>query len=125
VHSKAPAKPGRAPAPSPQFAVSGLTSLTRLIKLSHMRDTYSLYEAKAKLSAIVRKVRQGRSVIVTLHGEPVAEIRPVARTEGGLDARIDELAERGIVVRATSMTSPLRTVARRRGALDRFLAERD
>jgi prevent-host-death family protein len=90
-----------------------------------MRDTYSLYEAKAKLSAIVRKVREGRSVIVTLHGEPVAEIRPVTRAGGGIDTRIDELAERGIVVRATSMPLPLRTVVRRPGALARFLAERD
>src|SRR4030065_741063 len=52
-----------------------------------MRDTYSLYEAKAKLSAIIRRVREGRHVLVTVHGEPVAEIRPVARAAALAGAR--------------------------------------
>jgi prevent-host-death family protein len=90
-----------------------------------MRDTYSLYEAKAKLSAIVRKVREGRSVIVTLHGEPVAEIRPVARAAGGIDARLDHLAERGILIRPDSRRPRLRPVVRKPGALSRFLDNRD
>ena len=47
-----------------------------------MRDTYSLYEAKAKLSAIIRQVREGRPVVVTLHGEPVAEIRSISPRPG-------------------------------------------
>jgi len=90
-----------------------------------MRDTYSLYEAKAKLSAIVRKVREGRSVIVTLHGKPVVEIRSVAASEGGLTARMEALAERGILVRDGPKRPLLRTVARRPGALKRFLDERE
>ncbi len=52
-----------------------------------MRDTYSLYEAKARLSAIIRQVREGRHVLVTVRGEPVAEIRPVAREANDLAAR--------------------------------------
>jgi len=90
-----------------------------------MRDTYSLYEAKAKLSAIVRKVREGRSVIVTLHGKPVVEIRSVAASEGGLTARMEALAQRGILVRDGPKRPLLRTVARRPGALKRFLDERE
>jgi len=43
-----------------------------------MRDTYSLYEAKARFSAIIRLVREGRRILVTVRGEPVAEIRPLA-----------------------------------------------
>ena len=59
-----------------------------------MRDSYSLYEAKAKLSAIIRRVREGRSAVVTLHGEPVAEIVPIAGAGKDLAARVEQLAER-------------------------------
>lgn len=90
-----------------------------------MRDTYSLYEAKAKLSSIVRSVREGRPVVVTLHGKPVVEIRAIAPRGGSLLSRMQQLAERGILVRAGPRRSALRTVARRRGALKRFLADRD
>lgn len=48
-----------------------------------MSDTYSLYEAKAKLSAIVRRVREGCRAIVTVHGKPVAEIRQSKLTSLG------------------------------------------
>ncbi len=90
-----------------------------------MRDTYSLYEAKAKLSAIVRQVREGRAVIVTLHGKPVVEIRPVTASGGGLAARMQQLAERGVLVPDGPSRSALRPVVRRPGALKRFLEERD
>jgi len=90
-----------------------------------MRDTYSLYEAKAKLSAIIRSVQEGRHVLVTLRGEPVAEIRPVAREDGDLETRLKRLAERGVFVPAEQGPSALQPVARRPGALDRFLADRD
>jgi prevent-host-death family protein len=90
-----------------------------------MRDTYSLYEAKAKLSAIIRQVREGRHVLVTVHGEPVAEIRPVAREANDLAARLEQLTERGVLVRGERDERALRVVARKPGALGRFLAERD
>ena len=90
-----------------------------------MRDTYSLYEAKAKLSAIIRKVREGRPVTVTLHGVPVAEIRPISPRSGGLGARMGQLLERGIIVRNPSGPSTPRPIVKRPGALKRFLEERD
>lgn len=90
-----------------------------------MRDTYSLYEAKAKLSAIIRQVREGRQVTVTLHGEPVAEIRPIAPTKPGLAARLENLEEQGIITAPAGRKKPMRAVAKRRGALKRFLDERD
>lgn len=91
-----------------------------------MTKSYSLYETKARLSAIIRQVRAGQRVTVTVHGEPVAEIRPLAAPRTGLAARLTTLADRGILVR--SSTGPAATggaVARRPGALARFLAERD
>ena len=90
-----------------------------------MRDTYSLYEAKAKFSAIVRMVREGRHVVVTLHGEPVVELRPIAQHGDGLSARMDELADRGLLVRPDSRRTRPRSVTRRPGALKRFLDDRD
>lgn len=90
-----------------------------------MRDTYSLYEAKAKLSAIIRKVREGRPVVVTLHGEPVAEIRSIAPRHRGLGARMEQLVERGIVVRTPQPGATPGPVVKRPGALRRFLNDRD
>ena len=90
-----------------------------------MRDTYSLYEAKAKLSAIIRRVREGRPVVVTLHGEPVAEIRAISPRSGGLVNRMEQLVERGIVVRNPSRGSTARPIAKRPGALKRFLDDRN
>jgi prevent-host-death family protein len=91
-----------------------------------MRDTYSLYETKARFSAIIRQVREGQRVIVTLHGTPVAEIRPVYTAAGGLAERIAELTDRGVLHQpTTSKPTRFRTVARRPGAVKRFLAERD
>jgi len=88
-----------------------------------MRDSYSLYEAKAKLSAIIRRVREGRSAVVTLHGEPVAEIVPIAGAGKDLAARVEQLAERGIIVRNPAGSA--RRIAKRPGALKRFLEERN
>lgn len=47
-----------------------------------MKKTYSLYEAKAKLSAIVRQVREESSVTVT--------VRVLARRTGALQRFLDE-----------------------------------
>lgn len=90
-----------------------------------MRDTYSLYEAKAKLSAIVRWVRDGHRVIVTVHGDPAVEIRPAVANESGLGPRMERLAERGILIRPASRPAQLRPGVRRPGALERFLGDRD
>lgn len=89
-----------------------------------MRDVYSLYEAKAKLSAIVRQVREGHPVVVTLHGEPAVEIRAVSSAQIDIEARLEQMAERGVLVRPSGARKPFRRLARRPGALDRFLADR-
>ncbi len=84
---------------------------------------YSTYEAKARFSEILRQVREGKTVTISYHGEPVAEIRPL-RGGASLDQRLDRLAARGVLVRASERESDLKMVVRRRGALKRFLAER-
>ncbi|HEX4932975.1 MAG TPA: type II toxin-antitoxin system prevent-host-death family antitoxin, partial [Gemmatimonadaceae bacterium] len=67
-----------------------------------MPDEYSLYEAKAKLSALVRQVREGRTIVITVHGEPAAELRPVDRSarRQTLTERLEELESRGELTEA-------------------------
>lgn len=90
-----------------------------------MRRSYSLYEAKARLSAIIRQVREGQRVVVTVHGEPVAEIRPLTQDAATIAERLDHLAEQGVLVRPADAPPGLKAVARRPGALARFLEERN
>ena len=98
-----------------------------------MPREYSIYEAKAKLSALVREVREGSTVIITVHGEPAAELRPVTRSADGKqsnDDRIAELVARGEIT--PSKRSPkdfaeilrLSKVEHVPGALQRFLDDR-
>ena len=88
--------------------------------------TYSTYEAKARFSEILRAVRErGETVTISYHGRPVAEIRPVTSDAVPLEARLDELAERGVLVRSGARPPyGLKRVERRKGALKRFLEER-
>jgi len=92
-----------------------------------MKRVYSLYEAKAKLSAIIRAVRErGDTVVVSYRGEPVAEIRPIEAAGSAVERRIAELEARGVLVASETAEIQLpEKVARRGGALNRFLAERD
>lgn len=99
-----------------------MTSLTSLTSFPLM-VTYSTYEAKARFSEILRLVREGKTVYITYHGERVAEIRPLSESQG-LAARLDRLLGEGVLQRPAGRRGALRTVARKPGALKRFLAER-
>ena len=91
-----------------------------------MAITYSIYEAKARFSEVIRQVRSGKTVTVSYRGTPVAEIRSIARQETPtLDERLRELERRGSLVRSAVARRTLEPVERRPGALARFLAERD
>ena len=90
-----------------------------------MKDSYSLYEAKARLSALVRLVREGRRVVITVHGEPAAELRPIESRGPGLAGRIAELEGRGVLTPAAEPRAPFTVGTRRPGALKRFLESRD
>lgn len=93
-----------------------------------MPEEYSLYEAKAKLSALVRQVREGRSFTITVHGEAVAELRPAEIAPQTLDDRLRELEGRGLTQPALRKPNDLDALpigATKAGALKRFLASRD
>jgi prevent-host-death family protein len=90
-----------------------------------MAQVYSTYEAKAKFSEIIRKVRAGRRVVITFRGEPVAEVRPIAPAEETVAARLRWLEEEGVLHRPAGDGRALRAVVRKRGALSRFLESRE
>ena len=92
------------------------------------RTTYSTYEAKARFSEVLRKVRGGESVFITYRGEEVAEIRPVVHDET-LRERLEKLEKKGIISRAgrdpADIERALRPLGKRPGGLKRFLESRD
>lgn len=90
-----------------------------------MARTYSIYEAKARFSEVIREVREGENVTVTYRGEPVAEIRAIRQSrKPTLDERLDHLERRGALLRPAHPRRDFKTVADRPDALARFLAER-
>lgn len=90
-----------------------------------MKETYSLYEAKARLSALVRQVREGRRLVITVHGKPAAELRPIQPRAGGIEARIADLTARGALWPAEDPRAPIKLGRKRSGALNRFLESRE
>jgi len=102
-----------------------LTNLTRLGRISDMPNVYSTYDAKTHFSEILRKVRAGQSVLVSYHGRPVAEIRPVEGKET-FEQRLDRLEAEGLLVPPEHPPgTKMRPVVRKPGALKRFLESRD
>ena len=89
-----------------------------------MALTYSIYEAKARFSEVIRQVREGKTVTVSYRGEPVAEIRSIQQQELTLDERLKDLERSGSLVPSTIPRRTFQPVERRPGALSRFLTER-
>lgn len=90
-----------------------------------MAETYSTYEAKAKFSEILRKVRAGQHVVIAYRGEDVAEIRPLATKGGRLAKSLKRLEDHGVLSCARTPTGPLKPLVRKPGAFARFLDSRD
>lgn len=87
--------------------------------------TYSTYEAKARFSEIIRKVRAGHRIVIAYRGQEVAEIRPIQAREEGLEASLSRLEDEGVLSRRRGPAGPLRALAKNPGALRRFLASRE
>jgi len=86
---------------------------------------YSTYEAKARFSEVIRKVRAGQRVVIAYRGEEVAEIRRLENRGGGLERTMARLEDQGILGRSAKPAAPLRRLARKPGALKRFLESRE
>ncbi len=87
--------------------------------------SYSIYEAKANLSALLRQVKKGHEAVITERGQPVARVIPFARQEN-FEEKIKRLETQGVITPA-KIKEPLpeNIGASRPGALQRFLDERE
>jgi prevent-host-death family protein len=91
---------------------------------------FSVYEAKARFSELLRLVQARGEVVITQHGRRVARIVPFEdENEETLEGRLDRLAASGLLRRAGEPASGLPKAARAgkaagAGALARFLADR-
>jgi prevent-host-death family protein len=90
-----------------------------------MPRSYSTYEAKARFSEILRRVRAGERIRIAYRGEEVAEIRPIEKPAETLAQRLARLEEHGVLAPARRPVGRLRPLARRPGALRRFLESRE
>jgi prevent-host-death family protein len=62
-------------------------------------STHSVAEAKNKLSELIDRALEGEGVVITRHGRPVVELRPVAPPARQLTANdLDSLAARRVGV---------------------------
>lgn len=91
-----------------------------------MTAEYSVYEAKAKLSEILRLVKADREVTITERGKRIAKIVPyTVEEEATLEERIEVLRQRGHIQSARISPKALTvSVNKAEGALKRFLHDR-
>lgn len=88
-----------------------------------MARPYPVHEAKAKLSEILRRVKQGRSVSISERGRIIARVVPIEPSRG-VASRLQRLEADGQLVRRAKKSRAIRPVASRPGALRRFLRSR-
>ena len=72
-------------------------------------------ELKTRLGTYLRRVRAGRTLIVTDRGEPVAELRPLP-SDNSLPSALLELSTKGTVTLPTRNGLPAFRPIRSRGA---------
>ncbi len=61
-------------------------------------DTIGIRELRANLAAAARRCAAGERVVITIDGEPVAQLGPVEPTDNHLT--IEDLAARGLIAPA-------------------------
>ncbi len=89
-----------------------------------MARTYSVYQAKAKLSEVLRQVKRGRSVTISERGTEVARVVPI-QPAPDLRSRLERLEREGVMRTAVGSTEEVVPITRRPGALKRFLKSRE
>ena len=100
-----------------------------------MVATYTTTEARARFSEAIRRAREGETVTITYRGEPVAEIKPIKRSEKSgkdgnpnqtIEERLDEMRREGTLVPSGYPKKPWSEIkpVHAPGALNRFLADR-
>ena len=91
--------------------------------------TYSIYEAKAKFSEVIRRVKKGESVTITERGKPTAVISQAQSEMTGdevNEAHIQKLIAEGAMTPAKKKFDAKKFKGYNvPGALKRFLADRN
>ena len=90
------------------------------------RVTVGARELKTRLGGYLQQVRQGRTLVITDRGEPVAELKPLPRA-GGEDAALERLNALGAVTRVENRPlAPFRPIRGRGPSVsDAILEDRD
>jgi len=84
-----------------------------------------LRELKSRLSAYVRQVKKGQTVLITEHGRPVGRIVPVGQS---VEERLQAMAQAGLLAWTGRRLGPSAPVARVRGegtVADLLVADRE
>lgn len=67
-------------------------------------STHSVAEAKNKLPELIDRALKGEGIVITRHGRPVVELKPVPETERPVSSDdLDWLAARRVGARQASM----------------------
>jgi len=80
------------------------------------RNVVGSRELKTRLGTYLRRVREGRTLIVTDRGEPVAELRPLP-SDSSLPSALLKLSTKGTLTLPTRDRLPAFRPIRSRGAL--------
>lgn len=89
-----------------------------------MKSKYSIYEAKTHLSRIIRQVRDHQEVVITDRGKEVARVVPAVEMTH-FEKRVEAFRRAGLITPAVGRPSDIKPIARRPGALKRFLETRN
>ena len=79
------------------------------------RNVVGARELKTRLGTYLQRVREGRTLVVTDRGEPVAELRPLA-SDGSLPSALLRLSTKGTLTLPTRDRLPDFRPIRSRGA---------
>ncbi len=80
-----------------------------------VRNVVGVRELKTRLGTYLRRVREGRTLVVTDRGEPIAELRPLP-SDDSLPSALLKLSTRGAVTLPTTDALPAFRPVRNRGA---------
>ncbi len=89
-----------------------------------MKQRIGIYQVKATLSKLLKAVRENNvSYEITDRGVPVALLTPITKEES-FNERLNEMINSGIIC-LPKVESQINSIAKRKGAVSRFLEERE
>lgn len=77
-----------------------------------IRMTVGIRELKTRLSAYMRQVKSGATVVITERGRPIGRIVPLSPS---VESRVQELVQAGLMAWSGRKLAPSAPVARTRG----------